>query len=72
MMANCHNALSVTIVGVVSDGQGTIRQAVEQALPGPLHQLWHYHSPNTIMASTAPQREGLFEDSLRRDRSGTP
>ena len=51
MMANCHNALSVTIVGVVSDGRETIRQAVEKALPGPSHQLWHYHSLNTIIAS---------------------
>src|SRR5271157_4022931 len=66
MMANCHNALPASIVGIVSDRQETIRQAVEKALPGPLHRLWHYHSPNTIMTSTAPQREGLFEASLRQ------
>ncbi|HKM55792.1 MAG TPA: hypothetical protein VJY33_20475 [Isosphaeraceae bacterium] len=41
MMANCHNALPATIVGIVSDGQETIRQAVAKALAGLLHRLWH-------------------------------
>ncbi len=35
--------LPVPIEGVVSDGQRSIRCAVEQALPGVPHQLCHYH-----------------------------
>jgi hypothetical protein len=37
------SALPVPIAGVVSDGQRSIRRAVEQALPGVPHQLCHYH-----------------------------
>jgi hypothetical protein len=37
------SALPVPIEGVVSDGQRSIRRAVEQALPGVPHQLCHYH-----------------------------
>ena len=36
-------AVGVPVVGVVSDGQRSIRRAVEQALPGVLHQLCHFH-----------------------------
>jgi hypothetical protein len=36
-------ALSVPIVGVVSDGQDSIRKAVEAALDGVPHQLCHFH-----------------------------
>src|SRR5215217_3339654 len=35
--------LPVPIVAVVSDGQRSIRRAVEQALPGVPHQLCHFH-----------------------------
>lgn len=35
--------LSVPIVAVLSDGQHSIRKAVQQALPGVLHQLCHFH-----------------------------
>ena len=37
------DALPVPIVGVVSDGQTSIRKAVASALPGPPHQLGHFH-----------------------------
>ena len=37
------SALPVPIVGVVSDGQRSIRRAVERTLPGVPHQLCHYH-----------------------------
>jgi hypothetical protein len=37
------SALPVPIEGVVSDGQRSIRRAVERALPGVPHQLCHYH-----------------------------
>jgi hypothetical protein len=36
-------ALSVPIVGVISDGQRSIRVAVQQALPDVPHQLCHFH-----------------------------
>jgi hypothetical protein len=36
-------ALSVPILGVVSDGQTSIRNAVATALPGIPHQLCHFH-----------------------------
>lgn len=35
--------LEVPIAGVVSDGQGSIRKAVQKALPGVPHQLCHFH-----------------------------
>jgi transposase-like protein len=36
-------AVSVPIRGVISDGQQTIRQAVERCLPGVPHQLCQFH-----------------------------
>jgi hypothetical protein len=36
-------AVGVPVVGVVSDGQTSIRRAVERALPGVAHQLCHFH-----------------------------
>jgi hypothetical protein len=37
-------ALKVPIAGIISDGQHSIRDAVEQALPGVPHQRGHFHS----------------------------
>jgi hypothetical protein len=37
------SVLPVPIEGVVSDGQRSIRRAVEKALPGVPHQLCHFH-----------------------------
>jgi Transposase, Mutator family len=37
------SALGVPVAGVVSDGQTSIRRAVEQALPGVAHQLCQFH-----------------------------
>lgn len=36
-------AVPVPIRGVISDGQQTIRQAVDRCLPGVPHQLCHFH-----------------------------
>jgi hypothetical protein len=36
-------AVGVPVAGVVSDGQTSIRRAVERALPGVPHQLCHFH-----------------------------
>src|SRR3954463_88466 len=37
------SAVGVPVVGVVSDGQTSIRRAVERALPEVPHQLFHFH-----------------------------
>jgi hypothetical protein len=37
------SVLPVPIAGVISDGQRSIRRAVEKALPGVPHQLCHFH-----------------------------
>ncbi len=37
------DSVGVPIVGVVSDGQSSIRRAVRAALPGVPHQLCHFH-----------------------------
>ncbi len=43
MLCEVVTALPQTITAVVSDGQISIRNAVETALPGTPHQLCHYH-----------------------------
>jgi hypothetical protein len=44
LIGKVKQALEVAIVGVVSDGQDSIRKAVKQALDGVPHQLCHFHS----------------------------
>src|SRR5205823_10182698 len=43
LIAEVQQALSVPIVGVVSDGQDSIRKAVKKALDGVPHHLCHFH-----------------------------
>ena len=43
LLLRVKQALRVPIVAVVSDGQRSIRKAVEQALPQTPHQLCHFH-----------------------------
>jgi len=43
LISSVKQALEVPIVGVISDGQHSIRRAVEQALPHVPHQLCHFH-----------------------------
>lgn len=43
LLTEVHKALTVPVVGVVSDGQRSIRNAVATALPGVPHQLCHFH-----------------------------
>jgi hypothetical protein len=43
LLTEVKEALGVPIVGVVSDGQDSIRKAVAQALPAVPHQLGHFH-----------------------------
>jgi hypothetical protein len=43
LIAEVRQALSVPIIGVVSDGQDSIRKAVKKALDGVPHQLCHFH-----------------------------
>jgi hypothetical protein len=44
LITEVKQALDVPIAGVVSDGQGSIREAVKVALEGVPHQLCHFHS----------------------------
>src|SRR6185312_6908735 len=37
------SAMGVSVAGVISDGQTSIRRAVAQALPGVPHQLCQFH-----------------------------
>jgi hypothetical protein len=43
LLTEVKGALAVPIVGVVSDGQASIRKAVAEALSGVPHQLCHFH-----------------------------
>jgi hypothetical protein len=43
LLAQAAAAAGVPVVGVVSDGQRSIRRAVATALPGVPHQLCHFH-----------------------------
>jgi hypothetical protein len=43
LITEVHQALPVPITGVISDGQGSIRNAVKQALKGVPHQLCQFH-----------------------------
>jgi hypothetical protein len=43
LIGEVKSALSVPIVGVISDGQDPIRKAVKTALDGVPHQLCHFH-----------------------------
>lgn len=43
LIGSVKDALAVPIVGVVSDGQHSIRNAVASTLPGVPHQLCHFH-----------------------------
>jgi len=43
LLGEVRGALQVPIVGVVSDGQRSLRKAVTAALPGIPHQLCHFH-----------------------------
>jgi hypothetical protein len=43
LLREVQDALPVPILGVVSDGQQSIRNAVASALPGIPHQLCHFH-----------------------------
>lgn len=43
LLTEVRDALPVPITGAISDGQGSIRKAVAQALPGVPHQLCHFH-----------------------------
>jgi hypothetical protein len=43
LIGQVRDGLTVPIVGVISDGQHSIRKAVAQALPGVPHQLCQFH-----------------------------
>lgn len=43
LLTSVRQALPVPIIGVISDGQQSIRKAVAQALPEVAHGLCHFH-----------------------------
>lgn len=43
LIAEVKGALEVPIAGAISDGQDSLRKAIEEALPGVPHQLCHFH-----------------------------
>jgi hypothetical protein len=43
LLRQVRDAVGVPIVGVVSDGQHSLRKAIAEALPGVPHQLWQFH-----------------------------
>jgi len=43
LLCRVRERLAVPIVGIVSDGQQSIRNAIAEALPGVPHQLCHFH-----------------------------
>jgi hypothetical protein len=43
LIGSVRDALAVPVVGAVSDGQHSVRNAVAKALPGVPHQLCHFH-----------------------------
>ena len=43
LLTEVKQAIEVPIAGVISDGQQSIRKAVEEALPGVAHGLCHFH-----------------------------
>jgi hypothetical protein len=43
LLCEAVDAVGVPVIGVISDGQTSIRQAVAQALPGVPHQLCQFH-----------------------------
>jgi hypothetical protein len=57
------SAVGVPVAGVVSDGQTSIRRAVEQALPGVPHQLCQFHflreAALPIVEADRPAKTGL-------------
>jgi len=59
LIGEVKQALEVPIVGVVSDGQDSIRKAVKVALDGVPHQLCHFHTVRTQSRTGAARRRPL-------------
>ena len=56
LITEVQQALDVPIVGVVSDGQESIRNAVQKALKDVPHQLCHFHTVRTQSRTEAARR----------------
>ncbi len=59
LLRQVKGALPVPIVGVVSDGQTSIRNAVAEALDGVPHQLCQFHTVRTQSRTEAARRRPL-------------
>jgi hypothetical protein len=58
--------LEIPIVGVITDGQHSIRKAVARALPGVPHQLCHFHYLREAAKLTLPHSNGLVEGKVNK------
>jgi len=56
LLTEVKEALGIPIVGVVSDGQDSIRKAVRKALSSVPHQLCHFHTIRTQSRPRAVRR----------------
>ena len=65
-------ALGVPIVGVISDGQSSIRCAVEKALPDVPHQLCHFHSLRAAAKAVYEADRYAKKELKKRVRGGAP
>jgi hypothetical protein len=52
-------AIGVPVIGMVSDGQTSIRRAVARALPGVPHQLCQFHLPSARRRCRCSRRTGM-------------
>jgi hypothetical protein len=68
MLVQVKQGLSVPIVGVVSDGQTSIRKAVSTALPEVAHGLCHFPEGVTTYGRSEAGQE-IEEDVIKKDRS---
>jgi hypothetical protein len=64
LIGEVQQALSVPIIGVVSDGRDSIRKAVKKALDGVPHQLCHFHTVRAQSRTEAARRRPLRLDPL--------
>jgi hypothetical protein len=58
--------LDVPIRGVISDGQRSIRKAVQAALPDVPHQLCHFHAPPAKRPNRSMKQIGMRNLELKK------
>ena len=61
-------ALGIPVKGIISDGQRSIRLAVEQEFPGVPHQLCHFHFLRNIAKPISEMDRALKVDLKKKVR----